>query len=242
MDKHFLKDVAKMVNISPIALEIYVVLMKHGEISSEKLIDVSEKPDTVIQEAIAELSRHRLIRTGGEDNQMFLARTLLEMQDEAEQYQQRIRDLKNFVLPKLREDEEKKFFGFHGWDEIRAASTEFLENARKSKANILAFENNLVNDNLGDDFIEKFVELRTKYKVKAFVICPDQKEDKAYKKAFQGEFTKIKLIENIVIDENINIAGNAVMSFSPDTLDGDFQRNISKANTLRSVFWKLWNG
>lgn len=236
------KEIANIIGLSEAALEVYFFLSKSGELPTDKLMEVSELSPEELQNAIDELTQKHLITPQNNSNQQILfARTILEMQEQAERHLKMLEDLKYFILPKIHSDENKKFFRFQGWEEIRQVYIELLEEAYKSKSALLAFENNVVNNNLGDDFVKKYIDLRVQYKVKAYVICPNSKQDQKYRKEFSSKYTEIKLIPNLHIDENINVSKSVVMSFSPETLDGDFHRNKSKANTLESIFWKIWN-
>ena len=234
------KELAEIIGISETALEVYLFVLQHGELPEEKIQVLANMSSQEVQDAIKELSDHQLISQKN-NPQMFFAKTILQMQAGIEKQQQLVEDIKNFVWPSLQNQDNKRFFQFSGWDAIKQVYMELLQEARKTQLHFIAFENNLVNSKLGKDFVDKYVDLRTKYEITAHVICPKNLEDESYKKNYKNKYTKIKLIKNLDIDENVVIVGNSIMSFSPNTLDGNFHRNSSKANTWRSIFWHLWN-
>jgi DNA-binding transcriptional MerR regulator len=129
---------------------------------------------------------------------------------------------------------------YEGWKGVREVYLEVLEEAVKTKQDIFAFETNIVNPNLGKNFLEGYIMKRLDKKIKAYVICPFDKEEESYQKEYNGKYTEIKLLHNLSLDANVNVVGDLVMTFSTNPPRGILQRNRSEANTWRHIFNSLW--
>ena len=150
-----------------------------------------------------------------------------------------MQQMKRVVFPEIQPQERLGIIKYDGWEGIRRIYLEVLEEAIQTKSDIYALENNIPNSEIGELFIEEYVNKRIENNVIAHVICPQRAEDKDYKSEYQSEHTKIKLIENLPIDANINVVGDLVMSFSTKPLHGTLRRNKAEANTWRIVLQKL---
>jgi hypothetical protein len=145
----------------------------------------------------------------------------------------------------LRDDDMKSQGGlsvmkYEGIDGIRKAYLEVLEEAKLMGQPIWAIERGKDVDVIGSRFIDDYVSNRVKNGIKANIIISDSPIDRKFKKENEGPFTSIKLIPDFLIEANINVVGNLVMSFSLSPMQGTLKRDIAEANTMRSVFNWLW--
>lgn len=149
-------------------------------------------------------------------------------------------DLKRGKENFLRTSKKTGIMIYEGWEGIRNVYVEVLAEAVKTKQDILAIESNINNTDLGEGFLEMYIENRIKHKIKALVVCPCTSQDMEYKKIYKSKYTYVKLLKNFPIDANINIVGDLVMTFSTNPPQGTLHRSRAEAQTWCEVFKKLW--
>lgn len=232
-----LNTLSAFMELEPSSTEIYIQLLLHGilsQIELQKLIGLSEAQ---IERGIAGLQKKQLISEIEEPSgKHFQATSLFHLEEDSNVPREAIEILRQIVV----KPEEVNVMKYHGWEGVREVYHEILKEAEKTQASIFAFENNIQNLYLGEDFLHKYIGRRVQNKIKAYVICPFTPQDIRYKEEFRGQFTKIKLIKELSIDANVNIVGNLVMSFSGTPPQGTLRRDQAEAHTLRAIFQELW--
>lgn len=130
---------------------------------------------------------------------------------------------------------------YEGWEGVKQVYLEVLEEAIKTGEPILAFEKNDEYDPFREEFFDDYIQKRFAGKVKAYVIGPNTNSNKAYKRRTEGEFTKVRLLDDLDFKTNINIVGDLLMTFSLEPVQGIIQRNCQETKTFKAIFWKMWN-
>lgn len=239
-----IKEISSLLRITEIAADIYIELLINSELSRKKLAVFTNYDLSEVDQAIEELISRGLITAIENSNQeeVFQALSIMQVEEKLERDKQVFKNLQKFVIPKIQAPDKLEILKYEGWEGIRQVYMEVLEEAIKTGEDIYAFESNLDNSELGDEFLNSYVSKRVKNKVTAHVICPTNSEDVSYKESTEGKYTKIRLINSFPMDANFNIVGELVMVFSTDANPrGVLRRNAAEAKTLKAVFEQLWN-
>ncbi|MDP2691158.1 MAG: helix-turn-helix domain-containing protein [bacterium] len=234
-------DLGQTLGIQSASADLYVELLVHGELTHKKLQELMDKPQDTIQMGIDELLEKGLIFSfeGTTGEEIFHALSVLQLEERLEREKKSITALKK-LIPQFQQQEKLGIMKYEGWEGIRRVYMEILDEAIRTGQPIYALENKLSSSEIGEIFLNNYVEKRKMNKVKAFVICPFNEEDKEYKEKNQGEFTEVKLIKDFNVDANINIVGDLVMAFSVSPQQGTLRRNKAEANTWRTLFEFIW--
>ncbi len=232
-----LNALSAFMELEPTGAEIYIQLLLHGILSQAELQKLIDVPKAKIEKEIAVLQKKQLIsEIGAPAKKRFQAASLFHLEEDQNVPREAIEILRQIVV----KPQEVSIMKYHGWEGVREVYHEILKEAEKTQASIFAFENNIQNLYLGEDFLHKYIGRRVQNKIKAYVICPFTPQDIRYKEEFRSQFTKIKLIKELSIDANVNIVGNLVMSFSASPPQGTLRRDQAEAHTLRAIFQELW--
>lgn len=226
--------------------DIYVDFLMHEELPKKEIIKFLKYNLKEVEQSIENLIERGFITVSDSSDQNEIYKLVPFWGVKAENRppeisQQTIDELVKYVLPEIRRTEELGVIRFDGWDGIEKVYWEILEEAIEKNEKIYALESNNDKSIIGQGFLDTYIKKRVESNVVAHVICPNRESDQKYKAEHESECTKIKTIDAIEIDANINICGDLVMSFSIQNRQGVLRRNKAEANTLRSVFMQLWN-
>ncbi len=129
---------------------------------------------------------------------------------------------------------------YEGWAGIEKVYLEVLKEAQKNGEKILAFESGTDIEKLNNEFVSQYIQERIEKKIIAYVITPNDQEDRAYQKMYEGKYTFIRLLPEFPLGANINIVGDLVMSFTVHPPQGTIRRDKEEAKSQKAIFWKLW--
>ena len=238
-----LQDISESLHIQPVSADIYIELLTHGELTLKMLKKMLVLTKKQINDGLEELlqKRYILMVENAKKEKVYQALSMLQLEERIEREQETVKRLKKFIIPQIQPPEKLGILKYEGFEGIRRVYIEILEEAIKTHQTIYAIENKLSNSEIGEIFLNNYFIKRIRNKVKAYVICPYNLEDKKYKEECEGEFTEVKLIKKLEVDANINIVGDLVMVFSPNPPQGTLRRNDAEAITWKSIFMKLWN-
>jgi len=239
-----LKNLARLLHMNLLSMEVYAALLIHGELSRSQLEALIDKKNEDIGKSIDELlQRNLIVRIGNiQDEEVYEVLSFDLLQEEMDKQKTAVDELKKFVLSQSLKPEKLGVITFEGIEGIRNVYLEVLEEAFQTKQSIFALENNQDNSRIGNEFFDEYVKRRTDSKIKAYILCPYSKADKEYRKKCKGNYTDIRLVRNFPIEANINIVGNLVMSFAMNPPQGTLRRSRAEAQTWKEVFQKLWRG
>lgn len=240
--KRRLEEIAEMLNISLNASKIYLELMTHSQLNAKALKALTGFEVRDINRLLNELDSKGLVQKfdSTEATNLYRPVSLMQLEERLDREKTVLTNLRNFIIPQFEPEEKLGIIKYEGVDGIRKVFIEVLEEAIKSGEDILAFENGLDMEVIGETFINNYIRRRLDAKKMAYVITPDSMQDKEYKDEFEGKFTHIKLIPNFKMKANINIVGNLVMTFSLSPIQGTLRRNKQEAETFKAIFWKMW--
>jgi len=140
----------------------------------------------------------------------------------------------------VEEKETISILKYQGWKGVKQVYLEILEEAINKGEPILAFEKNEDHDLFRDEFFDDYIQKRFANKVKAYVINPATPANTEYRKNAEGEFTEIRVLDDFDFEENMNIVGDIVVTFSVNPVQGMIRKSRKEANTLKSLFWRTW--
>jgi len=239
-----IQEISQLLNIAPISVKVYVELLTHGELNLKNLVSFMDDTKKEVEQGLAELMDKGFVDLVElEDGlEAYRVNSVFQMEEALERQGDAIKKLKKFVIPKVKPPKKLGIMKYEGFEGIKKVYMEVLEEASRSGEDILAFESSKDVKVLGSAFIDNYITKRIKNKVKAYVITPGEESDKEYKEQLEGNFTFIKMLPKFDIKANINIVGDLVMAFSlSEPYQGTLRRNLEEAETLKSIFWKLWD-
>lgn len=234
-----IQQIANKLNLSKGAVEILIELIVHNKIAEIYLGNFVEQSQDELKKNLHLLLKENYIVQIDESgiNEYSLSNSWKEQlkgKSEVEKYFGKI------VGTHLWDENRMGIMRFEGWEGIRKAYVETLEEALEKKTDIYAFESNRENSEIGDEFVQSYVTKRYHNKVHAYVICGNEPEDILYKENFEGPYTHIQLLNNLDLGTNINVVGDLVLSFSLKDQRGVLKRDPEEAKTWLSLFKVLW--
>jgi sugar-specific transcriptional regulator TrmB len=236
-----LQKIGDGLDLEPIAADVYVSVLAHGELKKEELQLLLELSEHQVASSLEHLLARGFIRiVPGNGNDEYEAVPLSELPMPLQQRTSLLRELERFIPPTLQLSQKLGIVKYEGLPGIRKAYLEVLEEAKQTKEPILAFEKGTDAASLGAAFIDKYVQRRIGAGIEAYVLSPAAAEDKAYKEKYEGKLTHVKLLPAFDIKANINIVGDLVMSFDLDPAQGTLRRDHGEVATLKALFWELW--
>jgi hypothetical protein len=149
--------------------------------------------------------------------------------------------LRQELLPLVQEGNYLGLVRYEGWEGVKMAYLEVLEEAINTKQPILAIENADFTMQLGDQFVNGYVNQRLSSNVQALVLCPANDSAEYYKVGFGSDLTQVRLLKDFEVGACVNVVGDLVMTFSDNPIQGVLRRDSQEAKTYRGVFRKIWN-
>jgi len=238
-----IQNISKLLYVSKESASVYLEIFTNSKLSIEKLVTLTSLSLQEVKDSVNELISRGFIQKiqGVNEDNVFQAMSMMQIESRLNRDVESFNHLKKIILPQVQKPDRLEIMKYDGWEGIRQVYLEVLEEAVATGEDIYAFEYNLDNSNIGEKFFDLYIKNRIQNKVIAHVICPENVVDKQYKNEIDGQFTNIKLLKDFSVNANINIVGELVMVFSTDYPRGTLRRNKAEADTLRSVFKKLWN-
>jgi hypothetical protein len=237
MDKNFSK-IAKSFGLDELALNLYVYLFVHGSMKIDSLVLLSGEKESFLSEVLNEMIVKGFVF---KIDDYFFAVPLNRLVNSTGFDAICVKNFQDFMLAMTEDADEIGLIKYEGWDGVKRAYIEVLEEAIQSGLPILAFENGDFTSQLGNDFIKDYVHKRLEYRVRAMVICPNNKSSDRYRSDFSSDLTQVKLLDDFEAYSCFNIVSDVVMTFSDNPIRGTLWRNRSDAKTMASVFHQLWN-
>lgn len=236
-------EIAELLGLDLVSANIYIELLVHGRLSKTEVVSLISEKDEKVNAGIEMLIEKGFasIITNGENQEVLEVVRIRHLEEKLDRDKTILNNLKNFVVPQIRPPEKLSIMKYEGWQGLRRAYSELLEEAIRLETNIYAFEaNDINNEGLGETFLKNYVESRISKKVHAYVLCPRNAEDEEYKEQFESEFTHIKLVDDFPLEAIVNVVGNLVMTFSNNPPQGTLRRSEAEANTWRAIFDFMW--
>ena len=234
--RHYtLDELAAMLDLPPAYVEVYIALFVLGSLKEEEISSWLGLTRVECKEALGTLRKRKLVVKG-------LASYRPAPRRERESPTEAEEESLEYIAAFRRdaEDEDVGVLRYEGYEGIQQVYLEVLDEAIATGDPILGFESGMDAESVGDAFMKQYIQQRLAANVEAFVLSPNEAPDRAYREAHEGELTHVQLVDHLAIDANINVVGNLVMTYTLTPPRGTIRRDRSEAETLKSVFWKLW--
>ncbi|QDT91468.1 hypothetical protein [Gimesia algae] len=235
-ERYSVAQLAELLGVSPVCVEAYVALVVLGSLKKQQVNDVLGVPTYVCDQALATLRKRNFITKG-----LLTYRTVPYTQ--LDRLTDRQRRAFGYIAGFRRKDNVHDGVGmmqYEGYEGIQRVYLEVLDEAIANDESILAFESGLDAESVGDEFMQAYIEKRIAAKVPAFVLSPNEEQDQAYKAHYEGNLTHVQLVDGLALEANVNVVGSLVMTYTLNPARGTIRRDQGEAETLKCVFWKLW--
>lgn len=235
-ERYSVAQLADLLSVSPVCVEAYVALVVLGSLKKQQVNDVLGVPAYVCDQALATLRKRNFITKG-----LLTYRTVPYTQ--LDRLTDRQRRALGYIAGFRRRDEVNDGVGvmqYEGYEGIQRVYLEVLDEAIAREESILAFESGLDAESVGEAFMQEYSDKRIKARVEAFVLSPNEMQDQAYKTRYEGQLTHVQLVDALAVSANVNVVGSLVMTYTLNPARGTIRRDQGEAETLKCVFWKLW--